>query len=162
LRTSPCCDNPLLAKFNTTLRQGLCDILNINLSNDQWTQASLPIHNGGLGIRSAGMLAPSAFLASAAATLQLQNDILHPPMRDTEDSDKATTLTSWHNLSQSEEPPELIQTVQKTWDHIVTAFSIRELAARLSTPIDQARLLAATAEHSRDWLQAPPITSIGL
>jgi len=32
--------------------------------------------NGGLGVRSAMMLAPSAFLASAASTLQLQQSIL--------------------------------------------------------------------------------------
>jgi len=33
-------------------------------------------NNGGLGVRSAMMLAPSAFLASAASTLQLQQSIL--------------------------------------------------------------------------------------
>ena len=33
--------------------------------------ASLPVQNGGLGLRSACMLAPSAFLASASATLEL-------------------------------------------------------------------------------------------
>ena len=75
LRTSPCAGNPLLTKFDETLRDGLSSVLNVQLTDDQWIQASLPVQNGGLG-RSACTLAPSAFLVSAAATLELQNEIL--------------------------------------------------------------------------------------
>ena len=46
------------------------------LTYDQWIQASLSMQNGGLGLRSVCSLAHSAFLASAAATLELQNEIL--------------------------------------------------------------------------------------
>src|SRR3954470_2445834 len=42
----------------------------------QWMQASLPVRNGGLGIRRVASLAPSAFLAPAAKTLDLQALIL--------------------------------------------------------------------------------------
>jgi len=66
LRTSNCSAYPLLADFNKILRAGLCTILNVDLNEDQWLQASLPVADGGLGIRSAQMLAFSAFLASAA------------------------------------------------------------------------------------------------
>ena len=48
----------------------------MDLSENQWIQASLPVGDGGIGIRSAQMLAPSAFLASAASTPQLQQSIL--------------------------------------------------------------------------------------
>ena len=65
-----------MREFDNTLRSGLTSILNVDLSENQWTQASLPVGDGGLGIRSAQMLAPSAFLASAASTLQLQQSIL--------------------------------------------------------------------------------------
>ena len=51
-------------------------IVNILLSDDQWTQASFPVRNGGLGIRLVTQLAPSAFLASAVSTDALQQDIL--------------------------------------------------------------------------------------
>jgi len=71
LRTSDCGDNLLLSEFDNTLRSGLTSILNVDLSENQWTQASLPVGDGGLGIRSAQMLAPSSFLASAASTFQL-------------------------------------------------------------------------------------------
>ena len=74
LRTSPCAGNPLLHEFNNVLRTGLETILNVQLSDLQWMQASLPM--GGFGVRSVCSLASSAFLASAAATLPLQDEIL--------------------------------------------------------------------------------------
>jgi len=76
LSTSDCSDNTLLAQFDNTVRAALSVILSVDLSDDQWAQASLPVRNGGLGIRSAQMLAPSAFLASAASTFELQQSIL--------------------------------------------------------------------------------------
>ena len=48
LRTSDCCDNVLLTQFDSILRNGLSTILNVNLSDTQWLQASLPVSNGGL------------------------------------------------------------------------------------------------------------------
>ena len=78
-RTSDCSDNPLLTTFDSTLKQGLSSILNVDLNESQWLQATLPVRRGGLGIRSARMLAPSAFLASAASTRDLQQSILPAP-----------------------------------------------------------------------------------
>jgi len=66
LQTADCSDNPLLATLDNILRSGLSSILNVDLSDTQWLQASLPVRHGGLGIRNAQMLAPSAFLVSAA------------------------------------------------------------------------------------------------
>ena len=43
LRTSDCSDNPLLAQFDSTLRTALSAIFNVDLNDDQWTQASLPV-----------------------------------------------------------------------------------------------------------------------
>ena len=78
LRTSACFLNEgLLHDFDEVLRTGLCSLLNIHMSDDQWIQASLPVRNGGLGIRSAVMLATSAFLASAAVIRSLQDRLLH-------------------------------------------------------------------------------------
>jgi len=69
LRKSSCSANPLLADFDKIIRTGLCTILNVDLNEDQWLQASLPVADGGLGIRSAQMLTFSVFLVSAASTL---------------------------------------------------------------------------------------------
>ena len=80
LRTAPCSGSPELERFDQLLRSSLSTLLNVNLTDDQWKQASLPVHMGGLGVRSACMLASSTFLASAAPTLPLQNSILSPVM----------------------------------------------------------------------------------
>ena len=76
LRTLECSDNPQLLKFDKLQRKCITDVININMNDIQWTQATLPVKDGGLGIRSVTVLAPSAFLASAAGTLRIQNDIL--------------------------------------------------------------------------------------
>jgi len=46
------------------MRCTLSKVLNIQLNNSAWQQASLPIKAGGLGVRSAVQLSASAFLAS--------------------------------------------------------------------------------------------------
>src|SRR6218665_571869 len=74
--TSPCADHPTLVAYDQRLRKGLEDILNINLTDTQWIQSTLPIAMGGLGIRRVSSLAIAAFLASAVGTLALQSDIL--------------------------------------------------------------------------------------
>ena len=79
LRTAPCAGNNLLERFDNTLCHGLSSILYIQLSDDQWSQASLPNQMGGLGVRSAVIMASSAYLASAAAMLPLQNAIINDP-----------------------------------------------------------------------------------
>src|SRR6218665_3636013 len=56
LRCCPSVDNPLLDRYDVLLRKGLSSILNIDMTDDQWTQASLPIKLGGLGIRRAASL----------------------------------------------------------------------------------------------------------
>ena len=66
LRTAPCCDSTELLGYDEMIRTSLAAILNINLSTSAWAQACLPPRWGGIGVRSAHQLAPSAFLASAA------------------------------------------------------------------------------------------------
>ena len=46
LRTSECCDSPVLPQIDAALRDGLSRILNVDLSDDNWLQASLPDKNG--------------------------------------------------------------------------------------------------------------------
>ena len=72
LRCSPTFGHSLLDGFDRNLRLGLSRLANVHVDDLNWVQASLPVKDGGLGIRSVGLLAPSAFLASAAATHDLQ------------------------------------------------------------------------------------------
>ena len=41
LRTSPCAGKPLLTTFDGVLHNGLSKILNVELNDSQWKQASL-------------------------------------------------------------------------------------------------------------------------
>src|SRR6218665_3578658 len=67
----------MLGRLDEMMREGLERIINISLNKHQWMQASLPIRDGGLGLRRVSSLqASSAYLASAACTLKLQSAIL--------------------------------------------------------------------------------------
>ena len=76
LRTVECCDNELLTQFDNLVWKGLSTILNCELSGDQILEVFLPVQFGGQGFRSSSSLAPSAFLASAVGTEELQALIL--------------------------------------------------------------------------------------
>ena len=52
-RTSPCFSNRILEEFDNTIRNTLQSILNVNIDDSKWTQSSLPVGLGGLGVRSA-------------------------------------------------------------------------------------------------------------
>ena len=78
LRTSPCFLSPVLLEYDKLLKSIMGHITNICFDVDDrvWDQATLPVKMGGLDICSAVQLAPSAFLASAAASYDL---VLHIP-----------------------------------------------------------------------------------
>lgn len=163
LRTASCFDSAALTEFDRILREGLEQILNIHMSDVQWDQATLPVQRGGLGIRSAVALAHSAFLASAAATVLLQDSILAPTKnRIGRDRTLDDAEGKWMEQSGQSAPLADHNLRQYSWDNKVCDAIVDRILATSSTATDQARLRAASAEHAGDWLNAPPISSIGL
>jgi hypothetical protein len=160
LRASPCCDNPILRQIDTTLRSAITHICNVPLSDNQWLQASLPVRCGGLGIRSVSMLASSAFLASAAGTQTLQTLILQKCHVVTDNC--SSSVAHWTSQSGSPAPVNAHESSQRAWDSAVTDQVLKSLFTVQPDSTDRARLLAASAPHSGDWLHAMPITSCGL
>ena len=77
LRGIFCGDHDLLRDYDTAVRSSLAQILNIQLDDASWLQASLPISAGGLGIRSAVKLSSSAFLSSIHGADVLSSSILN-------------------------------------------------------------------------------------
>ena len=69
LRTTSCFLSPMLQEYDNLLKSSVSDIVSIYFSDGDpaWTQGTLPVKYGGLGIRSEVQLAPSAYLVSAAA-----------------------------------------------------------------------------------------------
>src|ERR1700730_15112369 len=98
LRCAPCAGHPALTRFNELLRKALCTVINVSLSDDQWSLASLPIGMGGLGVRGVTLLASSAFLASAAGSLLLQDRILAQPQWPL-DSEVERNQTIWSSIT---------------------------------------------------------------
>ena len=102
---------------------------------------SLPIRDGGLGIRSVVVLAPSAFLASAAATLELQEAILShsPPAMD--DPCVSEARASWSQAFQAIPPQDTLATNQRNWDRAAIDKARRVLENSAQDPADRARLM---------------------
>ena len=81
LRCAACYRSSVLADYDSVIQQTLRVILNVDLTETVWSQATLPVSSGGLGVRLAMELALPAFLSSvngsAALTLQLMPSRFH-------------------------------------------------------------------------------------
>jgi len=151
-------------KFDELLRESVCTITNTDLTDVQWIQASLPVRNGGLDVRRVSSLAPSAFLASAAGTRDLQDMILSKCDASV-DSAVDNVLDQWsiaHGQSVVLPPVGSSSAKQHEWDKPSIAADIARLSVSLPDRHNQARLLAVSAPHSGDWLHALSISSCGL
>ena len=105
IRSSPCANNECLQKFDDILRDGLSKVLNVDLSHNQYIPTTLPVNKGGIGIRNVVSLTPSAFLASAASTFNLQNRILSENLALIPDTRVTGTLAIWSELSYNQTWP---------------------------------------------------------
>ena len=161
LRCSPCSGHPRLDEFDRTLRVLLSSVTNVDVDDLGWIQAGLPVDVGGLGIRSVALLAPSAFLASAAASLDLQSSLL-PGGFSSPDPAVDFALGTWASRHNTPAPVGLSATRQRAWDEASVMAGLEILKANNQEQYHKARLLASQASHSGDWLRAWPITACGL
>ena len=164
LRCSACYKSSLLAEYDDVIRQTLNVILNIDLSDVIWKQATLPVSSGGLGIRLAVDLALPAFLSSCNGasdlTLRLLPSRLHAVSGNLDPVCTAACL-EWKNRYDATEPDPVKASVQKAWDAPVVSSKREEVLSSAQDQAGRARLLAATAPHSGDFLHAVPCSSIG-
>ena len=112
-------------------------------------------------MRSVVLLAPSAFLASAAATLDLQDAVLSEVELEL-DSFVPHVAARWSEMFASEPLSGSAARSQRSWDAVAINHGKTALVVHNMNPIDRARLLAVSAPHSGDWLMALPIASCGL
>ena len=164
LRTSPCFASPELVAYDNMLRAITSSVTNTHFGeqDSSWTQASLPVKHGGLGIRSAVQLAPSAFLASAAASSNLVCQILPDRLAGTLDTAREEALAAWRQGSDVTPPSEPASHHQRNWDLpkvLETSASLLEAAPDIQS---RARLLAAANKESGAWLNTLPVSSLGL
>jgi len=104
-------------------------------------------------------LALPAFLASAAITLSLQVDILAEcPSSDNDFLQKY--LSDWSIKFGN--VPDVLPGKQPFWDRPGVLENKALVEANLHTAHHQTLFLAASSQHSGDWLFALPIVSCGL
>ena len=148
LRSAPCFLSSLLGSFDSTLCTMLESICNVKLGDTSWLQASLPINSGGLGIRSAVMLAPTAFLASTAGSTLISQAILPSRMHQPFTPMCSHALSLWSKYSNSSDPPSgLSASSQRTWDEPVIKSCFTSLVNSSQEPREKARFLACTQPH---------------
>ena len=63
-------------RFDAIQRAALDDILDSSLTDSAWTQATLPVSMGGLGLRSAYEHSPAAYLSSLVQTKEIVDSLL--------------------------------------------------------------------------------------
>ena len=161
MRASPCFNHPSLELFDDLLREGLSSSANIIVSDLAWLQASLPVKDGGLGIRSVVTLAPSAYLASAAGTLELQNLILQNAEKS-EDTNVHDALMEWTTRHSCPPPADDQVGSQRQWDRPSVNQAKDSLLNQFSDNYNRARILATASPNSSAWLSAFPISACGL
>ena len=143
LRSSPSFLSPALQDFHTHLRSLLGTILNIDLSDSAWTQASLPVRTGGLGVQRATLLAPSAFLASAVGSAHLVHQIIPSRLHNSPYPEVEDALKSWH---QGHNDPPLVASDafrQRNWDTPRVTAVANALLRAAPDETARARLLAS-------------------
>lgn len=162
LRAAPCTGHATLGAIDNTLRSCLTVIANVNLTDIQWAQATLPVKSGGLGLRSSSNLALSTFLASATSTQPLQQQLLRNCLV-VPDLHFDNLVTRWTTANQpSPTPSGAAACKQRSWDSPSVDATLASVLASQIDDHSRARLLAASAPHSGDWLHALPLSACGL
>ncbi|XP_055357023.1 uncharacterized protein LOC129602087 [Paramacrobiotus metropolitanus] len=159
LRASRCYQQKALLKaFDDIIRQSLTSITNVNITEGIWMQASLPIIEGGLGIRSVETLALPAFLASAYSVAPLTSEIIEfQPQIYCRDA-----AAEWQEVTQLDLPHHDARPVQKVWDNPIVQNTVERLRTVAGNDIsEQARLNGVSTKENGAWLGALPAASLG-
>ena len=106
----------ILKSYDEAIREALTDILNLNSMNESiWNQCTLPVKDGGLGIRSAAELALPAFLSSVRASIGTTRSLLPSEISEEANSFFDRGCEEWkQKLGVSELPHN--QIFQSEWD----------------------------------------------
>ena len=163
LRTAPCFHSPLLEVFDQELRSLLNLTLNIPFEDHHtWLQETLPVGCGGLGVRRSVQLAPSAFLASAAASSPLIQQLLPGRLTGVSYVPKEDALNLWLQSVDCPPPASPRDRKQQAWDEPQYKATYHTLIESAGNSVSRARLLAANVKESGAWINALPISAVGL
>ena len=107
-------------------------------------------------------LAPSAFLASAAGSSSLISQLLPLNLRNAPDPLHSDALVLWKTGHHEVPPSGTASAQQKSWDAPVVNAIFERLLESAPDERSQARLRVAHRRESGAWLNALPLSAIGL
>ena len=92
--------NPLnhqasMNRFDDSVRNSLERLLGSPMSDDKWTQASIPVSQGGLGLRSAALHSAGAFISSFSDSHSIIEDMTGKPVHSFQDLLKSQWTSSF-------------------------------------------------------------------
>ena len=97
-----------LELYDGEIRRSLQEILNIELEDPSWKQSSLPVRQGGLGIRMATDLALPTFLSSSFGATSGSEALLPAEVREGSYQEREDALIAWKEaLNNNEEAKEM-------------------------------------------------------
>ena len=162
LRSAPCFLKPaILERYDTIIRNALVKIMNVQLPEEAWSQATLPVSKGGLGLRPASEVALAGYLSSVNATAGIVQSLLPTNLRGQQCKYYESALQEWKSHSGSVDLPQN-PIFQSEWDKPLYEVRFDQLLQSATTEAERARLLAVSLESASDWLHAIPMPSLGL
>ena len=163
LRCSPCYNSQVLHTYDNLIRDTLQSILNVTLTESIWQQATLPVRNGGIGVRLATQVALPSFLSSVASSSELVLQLLPPRLHSSSGSNDllfTAAVDLWRQQTGRDQLPEFIVT-QTAWDTPLVEVAVERVLSAAPNQAGIARLLAAAAPHSGAFLQTLPCSALG-
>ena len=116
LRSSPCFLKPaILESYVTIIKDALIKILNIQLPEEAWSQATLPVAKGGLGLRPATEVAIAGYLSSINASSGIVQSLIPINVRGQRCNHYESALNEWKILSGAVNLPQN-PIFQSEWD----------------------------------------------
>jgi len=161
LRCSPCFNSPVIALYDECIRSTLEFILNVQLADNAWLQASLPVSAGGLGVRTVDQIVLPAFLSSLIGCTDLCQKLLPTRLQQVigvHDPAFIDACELWKTKTTATPPFDYRQ---KKWDMPLVEAASSLLLTTAPNQAAVARLTAVSAPHAGAFLHAIPITAIG-
>ena len=139
-------------------------ILNVKIDSVAWTQATLPLSHGGLGIRKASEVALPAFLSSAHGSMNFVRSLNPTRLRDDPIIHLESAVQSWSSNFGSNSA-DLIPTnksAQSLWDKPLCDARLENLFGSFTSEEEIARLKAVSSKHASHWLESYPVENLAL
>ena len=141
---------------DNTVRDGLSKVCNVNFDDFSRTQLALPAEMGGLGVSSASLLVPPAFLALAFGA----SDFLTTIFSETfEDVLFTKALEKWLSLTNEHESP--LDGTQKNWTQPVYVKTAQDVISRMDDKRSKV-FNAHQGKYGSQWLNVVPCKNLGL